>query len=166
MKNPKHYLSFISKSLFLLFITAIILLGCESTEADHTHATSCDKVVDIEGKYTGSGECVITDKDGKRTVSPVPSETDVIERYKDATQPLYQVKITGGSFHELEIGPLSGRVLYTATAEVSDSTYPVLEQYIFDVDESCKAVGFTKVVRNPDPKSFKACVVYCKKVEE
>lgn len=157
MKTPEHFIFKIMKPLSLLLFFALV--ACQPTE-------HCDAVTDIEGKYTGAGECVRTDKDGKRIVSTVAAETDIIERYPEAKESLYQVAITGGDgFHELEIGALTGKVLYTATAEVSDTTYPVLEQYIFEVDESCKAVGFTKVVRNPDPDHFKACVIYCKKVD-
>jgi hypothetical protein len=96
----------------------------------------------------------------------VSGETDNVERYPGAKENLYQVNITAIGFHELELGALSGRTLVTATAEVSDSTYPVLEEYLFNTGDDGKVVGFTKTVRNPDPNNFKTCVVYGTKVNK
>ncbi len=136
-----------------------------SCQAPSTTPTACDEVTAIEGKYNCSGECIIFNAKGERVTLTVSGEEDVIEKYPGAKEALYKVDISGdgGNFSELEIGVLSGLVLRTATAEVSDSTYPVLEEYLFDTDSDCNATGFTKVVRNPDNMNFKACVIYCKK---
>ena len=154
MKNSK-------KILMPLLVGVLVILGCENKHEQITF----DTVTEIEGEYICTGECIVTDN-GKRVVVTVSGETDRIGRYPKAKENLYQVRITGNDdFKELEIGAFNGRTLLTATAEVSDSTYPVLEEYIFDTDEFGKAIGFTKTVRNPGSKNFKTCVVYGRKVE-
>ncbi|MCJ8288848.1 MAG: hypothetical protein HRT58_05490 [Crocinitomicaceae bacterium] len=154
MKNSK-------KILMPLLVGVLVILGCENK---HDQIT-CDTVTEIEGEYICTGECIVIDN-GMRIVVTVSGETDRIERYPKAKENLYQVRITGNdNFNELEIGAFNGRTLCTATAEVSDSTYPVLEEYIFDTDEFGKAIGFTKIVRNPSSKNFKTCVIYGEKVE-
>lgn len=161
MKNPTtRKVTYINFFVFLLF-TCLFLSSCQNQNTD----TSCNEVNNIEGKYNCSGECIIFKKGEGRTVQTVTGEEDVISKYPGAKEALYQVDISGngGKFSELEIGVLSGLVLRTATAEVSDTTYPVLEEYIFDTDDACNAIGFTKVVRNPMNETFKACVIYCNK---
>ncbi|MFK7784333.1 MAG: hypothetical protein AB8B56_04405 [Crocinitomicaceae bacterium] len=149
-----------------MFMLMFVVLSCEPTETKEDTSTCETNLTDIEGEYECSGECVVT-KDGARSVVIVSSETDMIEQYSDSSAHIYQVKIEGAdNFRELEIGTLSGNELYTATAEVSDSTYPVLEKYIFDTDENGKVTGFTKIVRNPDHENFKSCIIYGKKVSE
>ena len=79
-------------------------------------------------------------------------------------QPFYQVDIKGtDNFSEVEIGPLVGLTLRTATSDVSDHIFPVLEEYIFDTDESCQATGFTKIARNPTEENFKSCLIMIRK---
>ncbi|MDG1334154.1 MAG: hypothetical protein P8P74_17610 [Crocinitomicaceae bacterium] len=152
------------KQSFVLSLSALLFISCEVETNIDENTDEVSETLDIEGEYECSGECIIT-KDGERSVITVSSETDVVESYPEAKEPLYQVKISGAdNFHELEIGALSGAELHTATAEVSDSTYPVLEKYIFDTDDSGNVIGFTKIVRNPTNENFKSCVIYGKKV--
>lgn len=125
---------------------------------------ACRSVTAVEGEYHCSGECVVRGSDNDIRVVAVSGEVDVLSRVEGATQALYQNEITAGNnFRELEIGTLSGRTLRTATAQVSDGHYPVLEEYIFDYDVSCAALGFTKIVRNPSQENFKACSIDCVK---
>lgn len=56
-----------------------------------------------------------------------------------------------------------GNVMNTATVEVSDQRYPVIEEYTFQTQRACIATGFTKVVRGLLPGSFKSCVLHCAK---
>lgn len=126
--------------------------------------TSCSAVNAIEGTYQCTGECVVTDASGNRSLVAVSEETDIIKRYTGSKAGLYEVHITGAdNFKELEIGALTGLEMRTATAQVSDGIYPVLEEYIFTTDESCQAKGFTKIVRNPGRENFKACSILCEK---
>lgn len=152
--------------LGLLLISGLALCACNSSECEATEPVeTAEAVIDIEGEYECTGECIVTNASGERTVISVSVETDKVKPYPDATKGLYQVRITGANnFEELELGALSGLTLRTATAQVSDSTYPVLEEYVFDTDESGKVIGFTKTVRNPDPNHFKTCLIYGKKV--
>ena len=141
-------------------LPALLLAGCATPSAT---APICPQTMDLPGTYGCSGECVIT-TNGVRAVRQVTGETDVISRYPGASSEIYQVVIDGGGgFHELEIGPLSENELRTATAEVSDGLYPVLEEYIFTADGQCHATGFTKLVRNPTHSDFKACRITCTK---
>lgn len=151
-------------ALAALFLFAVLTLGCASPEvAVDTPASACVAVTEIEGVYECGGECVVT-KDGSRQLVPVHGETDTIERFPEATEELYRVSISGNSdFHEVEIGALSGLVLRTATAEVSDGQFPVLEEYVFEVGPTCEAMGFTKIVRNPNPEYFKSCAIRCER---
>ncbi|MEO1259268.1 MAG: hypothetical protein AAFZ15_10755 [Bacteroidota bacterium] len=161
MTNSKFYFS-----LPLYFLTVILLaaLFLGSCQAPVPEAPACDSVTDIEGVYNCQGQCVITDSLGNKSLLTVSVESDTIQRFKGAKESLYQVNIGGaGGFHEIEIGPFNGQTLYTATANVTDNLYPVLEEYVFDSDADCKAVSFIKTVRNPTPDNFKACVIYCKK---
>lgn len=166
MKNSKNSI-YTRIGLGLLLINALVLGACNSSECSETEKVeTADAVINIEGVYECSGECIVTNASGERTVITVSVETDKVKRYSDETKGLYQVSITGSdNFTELELGALSGLTLRTATAQVSDSTYPVLEEYVFDTDESGKVIGYTKTVRNPDPKNFKTCVIYGKKVK-
>ena len=149
-----------------LFIAALVLGGCESSGAE---TQACNTVTDIEGVYACSGECVVTDSTGTRILKTVTGETDTVERYPGSNEGLYQVSIIGRDttgtivFRELEIGVLVERTMRTATADVSDGQYPVLEEYIFETDPACQATRFTKVVRNPSEDNFKSCVILCDK---
>jgi hypothetical protein len=144
-------------------LVAVLLAGCAAPSAT---TPICPQTTDLPGTYICSGECVVT-TNGTRSVQKVTGETDVISRYPGATSEMYQVLITGaGGFHELEIGPLSQNELRTATADVSDGQYPVLEEYVFAMDGQCRATGFTKLVRNPTKSAFKACRITCTKSSE
>jgi hypothetical protein len=164
MKNSKKYIDSLMHCLILLLLSGLVLGGCQTTSPNtSTQTSSCDTVTGIEGEYTCTGECVITEG-GTRVLVQVTGETDSVKRFPGSSGSLYQVKIVGGNgFKELEIGVLNGRTLRTATAEVSDSLFPVIEEYVFETDSSCKVVGFTKIVRNPNARSFKACVIHGKK---
>ncbi len=107
------------------FLVALLLAGCSTPIAT---TPSCPQTKDLPGTYLCSGECVVT-TNGTRSVVQVTGETDVISRYPGAASEMYQVVIKGsGGFHELEIDPLSKNELRTATADVSDGQYPVLEE--------------------------------------
>ena len=160
--------------LICLLLAAVAFAGCNGVvEESGTQETApaqtaeCDTVTDIEGEWTCTGECVVTDpKTGARSVITIPGgETDTISKYQGAENALYQVEIHGGDpaqpFHEIEIGALTERTLRTATAEVSDNVFPVLEEYVFETDDACRAVSFTKIVRGLDRANFKACAVDC-----
>ena len=164
MKNSKKFFYFPLNYLMLL-LGLFLLGGCQTPGSDASaQPATCDTVTDIEGVYNCSGECVVTGEDGRKQVIKVSVEADTVQLFPGASKDLYQVNIGGaGGFHETEIGAFNGQTLYTATAAVTDSLYPVLEEYVFDSDASCKAVGFIKTVRNPTPDNFKACVIYCKK---
>jgi len=150
--------------LLSLLVLALLAAPAYAQSRDAAGEAACHDVTDIEGTYDCSGECAVTAADGTRSVSPVQGEVDEIKRFPGATTGLYQVDITGaGGFHEVEIGALSERTLRTATVQVSDQTYPVLEEYVFDTDASCRSVGYTKIVRNPVPYQFKACNIQCTK---
>ncbi len=130
-------------------------LGCGVAAAHE-----CDTVTDVEGVYDCTGECVVTGR-----IVEVSGETDTVKRFPGAKAEIYQITITGGAgFHEIEIGALAGLTLRTATAQVSDGNYPVLEEYVFDpAGPTCEARRYTKIVRNPTPGDFKACAILCVK---
>jgi hypothetical protein len=165
MKNSRKSIYSVLKCSLLLLPVALLLGGCQTKDTNTNSQNSiCETVTNIEGTYTCTGECIVIGKDGIKTVIKVSGETDKVHRFSGANTGLYQIDISGSNdFHEIEIGALTGRTLRTATAEVSDTLYPVLEEYVFDTDESCNAVGYTKIVRNPDPELFKACYILCRK---
>ncbi|OFZ11809.1 MAG: hypothetical protein A3D92_00420 [Bacteroidetes bacterium RIFCSPHIGHO2_02_FULL_44_7] len=167
MKNTKNSIP-VQIGLGLLVINTLMLGACETNECPVSEQMATnDAVTNIEGEYLCTGGCIMNNESGERVVVTVSGEKDSIEHYPGADENLYQVRISGANqFYELEMGALSGKVLRTATAEVSDSTYPVLEEYVFDTDASGKVVGFTKTVRNPDATHFKTCVIYGKKVSK
>jgi ABC-type Fe3+-hydroxamate transport system substrate-binding protein len=137
---------------------ALLLSACTTINANE-----CDEGIDIEGVYNCSGECIVTDITGRNLVQ-VSGEVDSIALWPGSKQGLYQVDITGGDdFREVEIGALVGKKMVTATAKVSDNQYPVLEEYTFDVDKSCKAKSYYKTVLNPSPGAFKSCNILCEK---
>lgn len=156
---------FASLTPVLLATFALLGFGCGDAAA-----SGCRTVTDIKGMYTCKGQCVVTDWQGNKSVVTVDGETDKVEPYPGATAKLYKITITGPPppagqqrFHEVEIGALTGLTLRTATAQVSDQHYPVLEEDVFETDSACKAVGYTKIVRNPDPANFKTCNILCTK---
>lgn len=159
MKNTLKISSILLVSLMFPFV------GCELEEDDSIDIFNVETLTDIAGEYECSGECITT-VDGSKVVATVKSETDKIERYPTAKENLYEVNITSGTFKETELGALCGRTLRTATSQVSDSTYPVLEEYVFETDDNGEVVGFTKTVRNPNHDNFKTCVIYGKKVKK
>jgi hypothetical protein len=165
MINSKLYIYSFVKVLIPLLLGGLVFEECQTEGEDLvTSISNCNTVTDIEGVYNCTGECIIIGDDGKKELIIVTGETDRITRYPNSKTNLYQNKITSSNnFHEIELGALEGLTLRTATAEVSDRQFPVLEEYIFKTDGSCKAIGFTKIVRNPNPALFKTCYIYCKK---
>lgn len=158
-----------STSLFkFLLVTTLLVVtlitGWGSTEfTANADASVCNTVTKINGMYHCSGKCVTSTGERK----PVSDEKDVVEHLHGENDSFYRVDIENGSFHEVEVGPLVGSTLRTATAQVSDNQFPVLEEYIFDKsDLDGYAQGFTKIVRNPSKENFKSCVLYCEKIGE
>lgn len=155
-----------SKNLLALMTScflATLLASCGSVPSNNP----CTTVHEVQGHYSCHGECVVREASGTLVVQPVTGERDAITPFPGATtQPIFQNHITstGSSFEELEIGTLVGLTMRTATAQVNQGGYPVLEEYVFDVGPSCEAVGFTKVVRNPTHDNFKACSIECRKM--
>lgn len=144
----------------LLLSLPLVALAVFPARAEH-----CPATMKIEGTYQCSGECVVT-TNGTRSLIQVPTETDVITAFPGSRQGLYQVTITGGGdFRETEIGPLHRCVLSTATSQVSDGHYPVLEEYYFNPKRRT-VTGFTKIVRNPEPNNFKTCKIECTKISK
>jgi len=150
-----------------IIATTICLIGispaCAAGNADQVGETGCQSAKAIAGAYQCSGECLVRSENGINLVE-VTGELDRIEKIKGASTGLYRNEITGeNGFKEVEIGALAGFTLRSATANVSDGHYPVLEEYVFEVDGTCDATAFTKIVRNPDPENFKACNIRCLK---
>ena len=124
----------------------------------------CKRVEGVEGIYHCAGECVLRAEDGGTRLVEVSGEVDSISRVDGAKTGLYRNHISGADgFSELEIGALHGKVMRTATASVSDGHFPVLEEYVFEYDDSCSVTAFTKIVRNPSREQFKACNIHCEK---
>ena len=154
-----------SRLLLLTLLVAVLVLGGFGSRDLNANAAVCDTVTNINGEYQCSGKCVVTTVDYGRELISVSGETDTVDYFDPTNEDFYQIEIVGdgGAFRETEIGPLVGRNLWTATAEVSDNQFPVLEEYLFDTDQACQAEGFTKIVRNPSKENFKSCLVYCEK---
>lgn len=151
----------ISNSLLKLTLlqTALLLTVSQANAAEH-----CTAIEKIEGTYQCRGECVISDGSGSKSLISVSGEEDTISLWHGSKHGIYQIDIKGGNgFREYEIGSLVGNKMNTATANVTDGQYPVLEQYTFAGNSKCKAKKFTKTVLNPNPKNFKACTIICKK---
>ncbi|MDJ0600430.1 MAG: hypothetical protein QNJ37_16515 [Crocosphaera sp.] len=131
---------------------------------------------DVEGEYQCGGQCVLKGDSGLEFLG-VSAETDTIEYLRLDDQGVdpydyenmgdfYKVTIQGdGGFSEVEIGPLTATTLQTATTEVSDGLFPVVELYSFDAEayNGCQVKGFTKIVSNPTEEHFKSCVIQCRK---
>lgn len=116
--------------------------------------------LDVVGVYACHGAC--SDRNG--VVTLVDEEIDTLSAI-NSTLGLYRVGITGADFSETEIGVLKLNVLRTATANVSNGQYPVLEEYVFN-QHSGMASSFTKIVRgipakNDSRSAFKACAIQC-----
>ena len=151
------------QSVRLLFLTVLVFTVFGSNELNASEkATVCDTVTRITGEYQCSGKCIVT-TDGKRELITVSGEIDTVKDFAQPSGLFYQVDIKNGDFQEIELGSLVGATLRTATAQVSDNEFPVLEEYLFKTDQACQAHGYTKIVRNPSKEHFKSCVVYCKK---
>jgi hypothetical protein len=149
---------------FALAIIAAVALSSPSTLDAREKRKRCPDAEHIEGVYDCSGECVLRDEGGGTRLVEISGEVDTISRIEGSKTGLYQSNITGaGGFSEQEIGALSGRVMRTATARVSDGQFPVLEEYLFETDATCGATGYTKIVRNPTQEQFKACNIHCEK---
>ena len=149
----------------VLLVAGLALGGCTGRDSDASaQVAACTTTPAIEGEYKCAGECVVKGAGGNSTLVPVSGETDLIERFPGAKEALYQVSVTGSNdFHELEIGALVGCTLRTATADVSDAQFPVLEEYVFENGPDGKARSFTKIVHNPSAEHFKACAIRCER---
>ena len=150
---------------FVVFLFALALAAVSPTESEAGQKRKqCASVVGIEGVYHCAGECVLRAEGEATKLVEITGEVDRISRIEGARTELYQSRITGaGGFSETEIGALKGRVMRTATAQVSDGHFPVLEEYLFEHDENCAATAYTKIVRNPTQDQFKACNIRCEK---
>ena len=153
--------------LSILAVLVLTVFGTNELNARDV-TSACGSVTNITGKYQCSGKCIVT-TDGKRELITVSGETDTVSHFAQPSDQksnfFYQVDINNGTFHEVELGSLVGTVLRTATAEVSDNKFPVLEEYLFQTDMACHARGYTKIVRNPSKEHFKSCVVQCMKIK-
>jgi|GEM_PF-1979571 len=157
--------------LILTVLVAVLVFGNFGIREINAHATpECDTVTEVNGVYEGSGQCVVRNlkNHGALEFTPRFGEIDRIKYFSGCENNVfYQVDIEikeDKSFEEKEIGPLVGSTIRTSTSNVSDKIFPVLEEYLFKTDSSCKAIGFTKVVRNPSYENFKSCVVDFKKI--
>lgn len=147
------------KRLNLLLSSALLITASQAVASE-----SCAVIKNIEGAYQCSGECITTNSSAQKTLIKVSDEVDTISAWPGSKFGLYQIDIKGSDgFRELEIGSLVGNKMNTATANVTDGLYPVLEEYTFTGDSKCNAKKFTKTVLNPTPGNFKACTVICKK---
>ncbi|GAB5416087.1 MAG: hypothetical protein Crog4KO_13280 [Crocinitomicaceae bacterium] len=163
MKNANKNAPLWAITMMLLVCLGLSACQPENVEVEEIEEAPELDVSSIEGNYVGDGECIQTDSTGVlSTITFI--ENDAISKYPGTKKGLYEVKITAGDFYEVELGALSGNVLRTATWDVADNTYPVLEEYIFDTDKEGKVIGYTKIVRNPIKENFKTCVVYGKKL--
>ncbi len=146
-------------------VTGMSLVGCTPADSDSASAPSvCPTVAEVAGVYECAGQCA-TWADSV-SAGAIFREIDSIRAVPDATEPLFEIAVTGGGgFQEVEVGALVGTTLRTATAAVSDSTYPVIEEYVFETDSECRAAGFTKIVRGLAAGEFKACSVSCRRAE-
>ncbi len=153
-------------SMYLLVaLSSLFFTACSTTQItvkNEVKKYTCASVKDVIGTYQCSGTCVITSF-GKKEIFQDKNEINVISYFPDSNKTIYKNDITSDGFKETEIGVLTGLEMRAATSEVSDKNYPVLEEYIFKTDEMCKATGFTKVVLNPMPGTFKACNILCEK---
>ena len=182
--------------IILAVLVAVLTLGgfpnsqLDAMALGYSSSTDCDYVEDIEGEYLCEGQCVLKEESVLKFLG-VSGETDTVEflnlyprgvdtyggYYQDDPSDyenmgeFYKVTIEAypegePEFHEVEIGPFNGTTLQTATTEVSDSLFPVVELYSFDAysSQGCQAQGFTKIVSNPTEENFKSCVIQCDKV--
>lgn len=160
-----NMVSFCKSGIRLLIFTLLVAIlafgGFGGIELSANAQNSvCNTVKNIDGKYYCSGECFLKGNE----IIKVCGETDTVQSISGMSLPFYKVDIEGtDKFYELEVGPLVGLTLRTATQSVSDEVFPVLEEYIFDTDQSCQAKGFKKIVRNPSKENFKSCLVQCNK---
>lgn len=142
---------------------ALGLLVAGILVASHAQARDVCTMI-IEGTYQCHGECVVTDAMGEKSLATVTGEIDKITRWNDSKHGIYQIDITGSNnFREQEIGTLVDHQMQTATINVSDGQYPVLEQYIFRSNSCGQASRFTKTVLNPSKDNFKTCSIVCQK---
>jgi len=150
---------------FTAFITALAIpfqpgIAKEALAAEQV----CHSLNGVEGQYQCSGECVVRANNDEVELVKVTDEVDVIQKFDGAKTELYRSEISGkNNFHEVEIGALTGVVMRTATAKVSDNKFPVFEEYVFEHDESCQATAYTKIVRNPGQQDYKVCNIRCEK---
>jgi len=162
MKNRNLKAPFLGLGLFI-FVVCFGFSACKPKEENvEIKEVSSLKPDSIVGEYIGKGECVQADTTGNLGTGTF-TEHDKISIYPGTGEGIYEVRITADPFYETEIGVLSGNVLRTATWDVIDNNYPVLEEYVFDFDEKGNATGYIKTVRNPTKENFKVCVVYGEK---
>ena len=146
--------------LTLVGVTGLLMI------LSHSHAVgaNCANSIPIEGTYACTGECVVTDAQGKQSIVEVTGETDTIAKYPGSQKNIYEVHIQGSNgFQETEIGLLDQHTLYAATSHVSDGKYPVMENYLFMTDRLCQVPSYSKIVLDPIAGQFKACTIQCKK---
>lgn len=149
----------------LLWVVFLItdLGGAEFSANAET--STCNTVTNINGEYQCSGKCVVKSDDEWKFIM-VSGEKDTVAHFPVGSSDMfYRVDIENNDFQEVEIGSFIGSTLRTATAQVSDNKFPVLEEYLFDrSDLAGRAQGFTKIVRNPSEGNFKSCVLHCQKM--
>ncbi len=150
---------------FLTVLVAVLTFGGfgGSQLNASAQASTCESGVNITGVYQCTSECIIKENGRFSYRPPEGGETDTVRDFAwIGSKDLYVVDIEASGFHETEIGPLVDSKLWTATSEVSDGKFPVLEEYVFNCNNSPYFVdGFTKVVRNPSQENFKSCIVKC-----
>ena len=177
-----------------VLVAVLVIGGFQTSELSayalgYSASSDCNylNIDDVEGKYECQGQCVVKGTSGLEFFG-VSGEIDTIEYLRIDNQDVdpysyygaqnspynyenmedfYQVTIEGkDDFYEVEIGPLVGTTMQTATTEVSDNKFPVVEQYLFNARryEECEVKGFTKIVSNPTEENFKSCVVECPKM--
>ena len=193
MNFASFFQSFIRLVGLSFLITVLVIGGFQTSELSayalgYSGSSDCNylNIDDVEGKYECEGQCIVKGTSGLEFLG-VSGEIDTIEflsignenvdpyrYYNSQYNPygyenigdFYQVTIEGkDNFSEVEIGPLVGTTMQTATTEVSDNKFPVVEKYFFDASryEGCEVKGFTKIVSNPTEENFKSCVVQCQK---
>ncbi|GGA01203.1 hypothetical protein [Okeania sp. KiyG1] len=197
MMNIASFFQSLIRLVALSLLVAVLVIGGFQTSELSAYAlgysgsSDCNylNIDDVEGKYECEGQCVVKGISGLEFLG-VLGETDTIEYlrinnedldpynyYYDEYNPydyenredFYRVTVEGkDNFSEVEIGPLVGTTMQTATTQVSDNKFPVVEKYLFDARryEGCEVKGFTKIVSNPTEENFKSCVVECSKITD
>lgn len=159
---------------FLAVLVAVLTFGDFGVSQFNTSAQAYSicysDEVDITGDYACTPKCIIREDGNLNYQGNLGGEIDTVEHYPEADTSFYKVTIKSndGTFEETEIGPRVHSQLWTATSDVSDGNYPVLEDYFFYCNSSpynrtLSVRNFTKIVRNPSQGNFKSCIVDCVK---